>query len=233
MRDDLPEMSDEALGRQLGAELPRYAAPAHLRAAIAEAGAEPSRRPVWLTASVAAAATALALLLFVVPVLPQITPADPVQRLVRAVVAEHMRALMWGTRRGDVIPTALPWLTQESGIGLASVFSGDERLTLVAAEPVYLERRRGMAVHYRDGDGHLVSYVVLPAPGLALPDRSRVQIDRFKPVLVHDSGFAAWVWKHGELACFLVSDMISEADLEHFKEYFVSVRAATEPFPAY
>lgn len=233
MTDELSEMSDETLGRRLGAELPRYTAPARLRAAILDAAAPPRRRPAWLAPSLAAVATALALLLFVVPVLPRITPADPVQRLVHAVVAEHTRALMWGARRGDVIPTALPWLTQESRIGLASVFSGDEQLTLVAAEPVYLERRRGMALHYRDGDGHLVSYVVLPAPGLPLPDRGRVQIDRFKPVLARDSGFAAWVWTQGELACFLVSDMISEADLARFKEYFVSVRVATEPYPAY
>jgi len=41
------------------------------------------------------------------------------------------------------------------------------------------------------------------------------------------------VWKHGDLACFLVSDMVSEAELETFKDYFVRVRTATEPVPAY
>jgi hypothetical protein len=42
-----------------------------------------------------------------------------------------------------------------------------------------------------------------------------------------------WVWKQGELACFLVSDMVSETDVTSFKDYFARVRAATEPKPAY
>ena len=50
---------------------------------------------------------------------------------------------------------------------------------------------------------------------------------------MYDNGFLAWVWKHGDLACFLVSDMVSEAELETFKDYFVRVRTATEPVPAY
>jgi hypothetical protein len=37
------------------------------------------------------------------------------------------------------------------------------------------------------------------------------------------------VWKQGDLACFIISDMISETDLTHFREYFVRVRVATEP----
>jgi hypothetical protein len=38
-----------------------------------------------------------------------------------------------------------------------------------------------------------------------------------------------WVWKQGDLACFIVSSMISETDLFDFREYFVRVRVATEP----
>ena len=64
----------------------------------------------------------------------------------------------------------------------------------------------------------------------------RVQIEqgtnRWRPALMHDSGFSAWVWRQGELACFLVSDMVSEADVERFKDYFVRVRVSTEPVPA-
>src|SRR5207244_4422523 len=93
------------------------------------------------------------------------------ERPMRSVVAEHERALMWGARRPEAIPTALPWLTQESGIGLTRVFGGDDRLAFRGAEPVYLEGRRGIALHYRDADGHLVTYMVLPAPALPLPDR--------------------------------------------------------------
>jgi hypothetical protein len=52
-------------------------------------------------------------------------------------------------------------------------------------------------------------------------------------VLARDNGFATFVWKQGDVACFLVSDMVSVADLERFKDYFVRIRTATEPFPAY
>ena len=230
--------SDEALGARLRAELPRHAAPAHLRAALAEGPGLPRPRSAWLAPVVAAAATALALVLVFLPLLPRIAPADPVERLVRSVVAEHTRTLMWGARHPEIIPTALPWLTQESGIGLRKVFVGDDQLVFVGAEPVYLEGHRGMALHYRDGDGHLLSYIVLPVAGLPVPDRRRVSIERgasrWRPALMHDSGFSAWVWRQadGQLACFLVSDMVSEADIEKFKEYFVRIRVATEPVPA-
>lgn len=225
-------VSDEGLGSRLAAELPRHAAPARLRRAVVDAGRPRGDARPWISAALAASATALVLLLIFIPMLPRIVPADPVQRLVRSVVSEHTRTLMWGARRPDVIPAALPWLTQESGIGLTRVFAGDDRLTFVSAEPVYLEQRRGIALHYRDEDGHLLTYVVLPAPGLPMPERQRVQVDRWRPALVRDSGFSVWVWKQGDLACFIVSDMISETDLGAFREYFVRVRVATEPVPA-
>ena len=222
-------LSDEALGSRLAAELPRHAAPARLRHTVGEAGRPRADVRPWISAALAASATALVLFLVFIPMLPRIIPADPVQRLVRSVVSEHTRTLMWGARRPDVIPAALPWLTQESGIGLNRVFAGDERLTFVSAEPVYLEQRRGIALHYRDEDGHLLTYVVLPAPGLPMPERQRVQVDRWRPALLRDSGFSVWVWKQGDLACFIVADMISETDLGAFREYFVRVRAATDP----
>lgn len=233
MTERLSDSSDETLGRRLQAELPRHTAPRYLRAAIIEAAPARPRRQAWLAPALAAFATAAVLGLVFLPLLPRLLPADPTDRLVRSVVAEHTRVLMWGTRRSEIIPAALPWLTQESGIGLTRVFVGDDRLTFAGAEPVYLDGRRGMALYYRDTDGHVLAYTVLPAPGLPLPERRRVQIDRFKPALMHANGFSVWVWKHGDLACFLVSDMVSETDLEHFKDYFVRVRTSTEPVPAY
>jgi hypothetical protein len=234
MTDEFPDTTDEALSRRLGAELPRYAPPPTLRAALARQGGSRRPRLGWVAPALASMATALVLGLFFVPGLPRPAPQDPVQRFARAVIAEHTRTLMWGTRRGDFIPAALPWLTQESGIGLARMFEGDATLVFIDAEPVYLEGRRGVALHYRDADGHLVTYAVLPAPGLRMPERERVPIaGRFRPALLRESGFAAWFWKQGELACFMVSDMVSDADLERFKDYFVRVRVATEPFPVY
>ena len=233
MSDRFDESLDEILSRRLAGELPRYAAPAHLRVTIVEAAALSTRRGAWLGPLLSAAATAMLLVLVVLPVLPRVVPSDPAQRFVRAVVSEHSRTLMWGARHGEILPTALPWLTQESGIALTQVFVGDERLEFVTAEPVYLERQRGIAIHYRDVDGHMLTYIALPAPGLTVPDTARVQIGRWRPALLRDSGFAAWVWKQGEVGCFLVSDMVSAADVESFKEYFRRVRSATEPVPAY
>ena len=233
MSDELRGPDDEALGRRLASELPRYTAPARLRVSLVQATDRP-RRPMWLGPLVAAAATALALVLFMLPVLPRIVPADPVQQVVRAVVNEHSRALMWGARQPQILPAGLPWLTQETGIDLRQAFAGDDRLSLVSAEPVYLTRQRGLAVHYRDVDGHLVSYIVLPAErSFTMVERDRVAIDRFRPMLARDSGFVTWIWKQGDVACFLVSDMVSQDDLERFKDYFVRVRVATEPTIAY
>ena len=234
MSDRFDESSDETLGRRLVGDLPRYAAPARLRVAIVEAVSPPARRPAWLAPLLTAAATAMLLALVTLPVLPRIVPADPVQRYVRAVVSEHARTVLWGARHGEILPTALPWLTQESGIALPQVFVGDDRLQFVAAEPVYLERQRGVAIHYRDVDGHMLTYIALPAAAaLTIPEPARVAIGRWRPALVRDSGFAAWVWKQKDVACFLVSDMVSADDVETFKEYFTRVRATTEPVPAY
>jgi hypothetical protein len=234
MSDRFDESSDETLGRRLVGGLTRYTAPARLRVAIVEAASPPARRPAWLAPLLTAAATTMLLALVTLPVLPRIVPADPVQRYVRAVVSEHERTLLWGARHGEILPAALPWLTQESGIALTQVFVGDDRLQFVAAEPVYLERDRGVAIHYRDVDGHMLTYIALPAAAaLTIPEPARVTIGRWRPALVRDSGFAAWVWKQKDVACFLVSDMVSVDDVETFKEYFARVRATTEPVPAY
>lgn len=226
------DLSDEALSHQLQTELPRYAAPPHLRAAILGAAPRP-RRPAWLAPSLAALSMAAVLLLFLLPVLAASNRPDPVQQLVRAVVSEHSRAVLWGTRSSTVMPTASSWLTQESGIALARVFAGDDALSLVSAEPVYLLRERGVALHYRDRADHFLTYVALPAPTLQLPDRYRVAVASWRPVLVQDGGFAVWVWRHGDLVCFLVSDMVDVNEIERFKDYFVRVRTATEPLLAY
>lgn len=228
-----PDRSDEALGRRLAAELPRYAAPPGLRARLREATTPPPRPGRWLAPALASLATALVVGLALVPLLPRSPAPDPLFRLVRAVAAEHTRAQLWGVRRSEVVvPTAVPWLRQESGIELQRVFLGDERLSLVASEPVYLDRRRGLAVHYQDAEGRHVSYIVLPAPELKVPERARIRVDRFRPALLRDDGLAAWVWRQGGLACFVVSELDVAGDLGRFQDYFLRIRTGTEPLPA-
>lgn len=226
------DLSDEELRRRLAAELPRYPAPAQLRRAVRASMSARAPRAPWLAPALSAMATALALLIFFVPMLPRLVPTDPGERLVRAVVSEHTRTLLWGARWGEVVPAVLPELARDTGVALARALEGDERLTLVAAEPVYVERRRGVAMHYRDSEGHLVSYVAVPLPGFTVPDRDRVQIDRWRPALVRDSGFAAWLWREGDIACVIVSDRVSDAELETFKDYFRRLRLTTEALPA-
>lgn len=229
MSDGRGDWSDEALGRRLARELPRHRAPAHVRAAITRAAEGRPARVGWRAPALAAAATAMVLTLLFMTFLPTSLPADPVERLVRAVVAEYTRTTMWGARRPNIIPV----VTEESGIGLARSFPGDDRLTYLDAEPVYIDRRRGAALHYRDVDGHLITYVVLPGHGVPMPERKRVQMDRFRPALLRDNDFATILWKQGDFVCLLVSDMVSPTDVESFKDYFVRVRSATEPSPAY
>lgn len=225
------DMSDEGLGRHLATDLPRYEAPAALRARVRAAGRPVTRTRDWLRPTLAALATAAVIVLAVLPTMPRTTPADAVQRLVNVVVAEHTRTLLWGARRPDIIQVA----AQEANLKLARAFAGDDRLTFVAAEPVYLDWRRGIALHYRDTDGHDVTYVALPVPGIPMPERLRVAIHTpertFRPVLVKTGGFAAWVWPQNDLLCFIVSDLVAESDLAAFKDYFVRLRTATDPKP--
>lgn len=241
MSEQHRDLDDEALGRRLHADLPRHGAPARLRAAVADTLAPRPVRTWWLSSALGAAAATLVLALVVVlPLLARLAPADPVQRLAHAVVTEHARAVLWGSRLAQVANTGIDWLSQESGISLLKMFPGDERLTLVGAEPVYVDQQRGVGLHYRDADGRHVTYVVFSAPGLRIPpdDRRRVPIQveggrRWRPALVTESGYSMWVWKQGDLACFIVSDMVSQTDLVQFKDYFVRLRTTTEPKPAY
>jgi hypothetical protein len=221
-------MSDEALSRRLATEVRRYQAPAHLRTAVHRLS-RPRRTAAWLAPALASLATAAVAVLAMLTTLPRTPPPDATLQLVNAVVAEHTRALMWGARRADVIPTALPSVARESGIRLEKAFLGDDRLVFLGAEPVYLDARLGVALHYLDPNGHRVTYVALPAPGMPVPERHRMQVGRFRPALVKHNGFASWVWKQGDVACFLVSDLVGKSDLPGFQDYFIRVRGGTEP----
>ena len=231
--DEFENAGEVVLQRLLTEQFSRHPAPAHLRAAILRAAeALPSSRPragAWLPPALSALATVLLMVMLIIPALPR-AQTDPLQAIVGAVLSEHTRNLMWGEARPDVIQATLPRLMEETGIGLSWFFLGDSQVELTRADPIYLDGKKGLALFYRDPEGHVVSYLVL-AQGLPVPDRGRVQIDGFRPLLRQANGFSLFVWKQQGLTCFLVSDLVSEYDLSRFREYFLKVRFTTVPFP--
>ena len=235
MESALPD--DAALRRLLRDRLPRHPAPLHLRAAIVRATGRPTSPEHWVARWMAPAASALAMalimLLWIAPSLPTGLSGDPIRLLARAVMSEHARTVLWGESRTDVVPAVLPRAMEESGVELSWVFAGDDMIQLVNAQPTYLEGRRGIELTYRDTDGHTVTYVILPAGPVVIPERGRVQIDRWRPLLRTEAGFSFIIWKQQNLLCLLMSDLVSEADLAKLKQYFVKVRSSTEPYPVY
>jgi len=237
MADEMDDLhgEDAAIGRLLRERLPRHAAPGRLRAAVV-AAAGPRRSGwtwPWLAPAAAAAATALIAFLWIAPSLPTTNLGDPVRLVTRAVLSEHARTILWGEERPDVVPAALPRAMEDSGVALSWVFTGDDDIQLVNAQPTYLDGRRGIELAYRDREGHTVTYLVLPARTLTLPDRGRVPIGRWRPVVRQEGGFSLIMWKQQELLCVLVSDLVSESDLGRLKQYFIKVRTSTEPYAVY
>jgi anti-sigma factor RsiW len=231
-----PRYEDDDVGRYLARRLPRHPAPPALRAAILRAATPetpPRRFGWWLAPAASALATAMLGLLLLLPALPSAAPPDPLRPLARAAISEHARAVLWGESRPDVVPAVLPRVMEQSGVTLNWLFTGDDTLTLVNAQPTYLEGRRAITLAYEDADGHNVTYLILPAGQMALPERGRVQVDRFRPLLRQENGWSLLVWRQQGLLCVLVSDLVSDQDLGRFKEYFVKLRTSTDPYPVY
>jgi hypothetical protein len=231
-----PRYEDDDIGRYLGSRLPRHPAPPALRAAILRAVAPGPPRPRlawWLAPAASALATAMLCLFLLLPALPPAAPPDPLRPLARAAVSEHARAVLWGESRPDVVPAVLPRVMEESGVTLNWLFTGDDTLTLVNAQPTVVEGRRAITLTYAAADGHNVTYLILPAGQTTLPERGRVQVDRFRPLLRRENGWSLLVWRQQALLCVLVSDLVSEQDLGRFKEYFVKLRTSTDPHAVY
>ncbi len=224
------EREERAVSQLLTGRVPRHPAPAHLRRQIQDALAPRARQPWWWAAA-AALATAMLMVLLLLPALPRPTSPDPLQPIVRAVLSQHTRSLLWGEPHPEAVPATLPRLMEETRIGLSRVFMGDDELRLLGVEPVVLQARWGLAFFYKEPEDHMLTYVVLPGEGLSVPDRNRIQIDGFRPMLTRINGFSVFVWKQANLACFLISDLVSESDLTRFGEYFHRIRSTTEPFP--
>lgn len=229
-----PAGDDPALSRLLREQLPRHPASPRLREAVIRAiEPEPQVRRwrSWLAPALAALAAVMIAAMVLAPRLPTGPPgADPLQLLIHAAVAEQAHNMAWGEVRPDVTP-ALARAMEESGIPLIRVFNGDDELTFVNARATLVEGHRALALVYRTRDGHSVTYVLLPGATVSLPDRGRVQIDRYRPLIRQVNGFSLILWKQQGLLCAVVSDLVSEQDLSRLKQHFVRVRQATEPAP--
>jgi hypothetical protein len=236
MTTDINDHGGEAddIARLLRERLPRHHAPASLRVSVVQALSPPEgrRRPsLWLAPGLSALATVMVMVLWFVPALPR--SSDPLQQLSRAVMTEHARAVLWGETRPDAMQGTLPRVMDESGVLFNWVFLGDQDIRLVNAQPTVLEGRRALALTYQDRDGHSVSYIIARGPNVAIPERGRVQIAKWRPLVTKDDGFTLIVWKQSGLVCVMVSDLVSDDDLGRFKEYFVKVRSATELSQSY
>jgi len=143
-------------------------------------------------------------------------------------MSEYARAVFAEEVNPDQVSGSLPRVMRDSGVLLNWVFTGDADLKLVNAQPAYLEGRRALALTYQDRDGHAVSYIIAREPNVAIPDRERVQIARWRPAVRTEDGVALIVWKQSGLVCVMVSDLVSDADLRRFKDYFIKVRSSTE-----
>jgi len=225
------DWGEEARLRRLLAErLPHYSAPPRLREAIVAATGARRRSP-WLAPILSALATALVMVLVGLPLLPRAAQPDPLQPIVNAVLSRHMQSLLWGESHPDVVPTAASRVIEETGISLSWFFQGDDQLQLINVEPMILQGRRALALIYKDSEGHMVTHLLTSGAGVSLPNRGRVQIDGFRPLLTKVDGFSVFVWKQQDLVGFLISDLVSEQDLSRFKEVFLKVRSATEILP--
>ena len=218
--------------RVLAEQLPRHRAPARLREAILATTAPSPRKSWWLAPALSALATALVMTLVGLPLLPLAVQPDPLQPMMSAVLSTHMQSLLWGEPRPDAVSTAASRVMEETGIGLAWFFQGDDQIQLINVEPTIVEGRRALSLTYKDSEGHMLTYLLLSGAGVSLPKQGRVQIDGFRPLLTKVDGFSLFVWKQQDLACFLISDLVSEQDLSRFKEMFLKVRSATEISPS-
>jgi len=226
---------DAEMTRLLRDRLTRHPAPPELRRAVMQALEPPPPRQVWwsswFTPALSALATAMVMAAWIAQSQPVILGPDPLQPLTHAVLTEHARAMSWGGDQVDVVRAALPKVMDESGVTLNYVFIGDEDIWLANAQPTYVEGHRGLSLTYHTAGGHAVTYMIVPGGSVTLPDRGRVQIDRWRPIVRREGGFSLILWKQQGLLCALVSDLVSEDDLARLMQYYVKVRSSTEPAP--
>jgi anti-sigma factor (TIGR02949 family) len=197
------------------AQAPRYAAPAALRRrihALVTESARARRSPwrAWLAAhawtvrglgaAVAVLALAWAGWLWLA--------SDPVSLLAERAVAEHAEYAKETLKRPAADPeSVMRELKEQVAFPLGPVFPGDAQVQLVAGMVSDLQGKRAATFVYRDGSGRYTTLFLMPEAGTAIPEKDRMPIETFRPYHRVTSGRHLLLWKQGNLACLMVSDL--------------------------
>ena len=230
---------ETALEDALDRRLPRYQAPAALKAALGarflaappagEALAAPSKLvalapPVvvrrgsrarrWiaplLSAGAAAALTAALMLAFA----PR-APRPDEGALVAEVLSDHMRVVA-STHPLDIesggIHQVKPWFTGRIDFAPRVAFSGDSDFPLLGGSLGYVFDRKAAVLVFKRRL-HTISLLVFPPDGIAWPAQAPVRVGRLSVIAQSRHGFSVLLWRDGDLGYALVSD-VSRPELE-------------------
>jgi len=110
------------------------------------------------------------------------------------------------------------------GLVLAVKDEGDPMvggdLTLVGARPTYLFERKAAAFVYRDAGGRMVTLLVFRGADVQVPERGRVQVDKFKPYFGRTEGYTLCVWKQKDVGF----SMVGKLSQEELAQAFLKIR---------
>lgn len=215
--------ADRALSAELE-QLPRYTAPADLKArlaalylpaaAVAKAvNPLPRRRSVRrLLGAVLPAAAAAAVLLIAIPTYYErvlIPRREQTASVVREAVNDHLRLLISDhplSVESSNMHQVKPWFTGRLDFTPRLSFLGDDDFPLEGgAVALFFDHRAAGFLFKRRL--HKISLFVLPADGLAWPGAGEVSLGRLRAQPASSRGFSLLMWRDGELAYILVSDV--------------------------
>jgi anti-sigma factor RsiW len=188
--DEAERLLDEALQK-----LPRHAAPWALKRGLAQRYAVPAR-PRRTHVFIAAGALAAAALLAVIPLRLDRTRGA----LAEGAVDEHVLVLRGETPTQIVssgIHEVKPWFQGKLDFAPAVSFGGDAEFPLLGGAVASFLGRPAACLEY-GRRAHRISLFILRADGLGFPGRPDLRTVR---------GFNVALWRRGDLAYALVSDL--------------------------
>jgi len=201
-------------------EAPRYAAPhalrTHIQSLLVEsATAQPTPRRFsgwrpwlfahrWIAGSLAGAAVAV----LVVWAGSLRMARDPMSMLATSAVDEHMEYVKETMTHPAADPLAVVReLKARVNYPFEPIFPGDSQEQLITGKVSDLSGKRAATFVYRDGAGRYTTLFLMPEAGIVVPAKGRIPIETFNPYHRVVSGRQFLLWKQGNLACVLVSDL--------------------------